>query len=404
MKSRVTGIASMAAVVLAVVGLAIGSTFARATNQDIVDTAVGAGQFKTLAAALQAAGLVDTLKGGKHGRAWDRWVEEKDPAFALKRGDWLARRFGDLGDLYLDAKKPPEARASLTMEVTQRFNLIASDEAKAKERQHDNDAAKRSFAWALRRLGAVEFRRGDKTNAIAFYRDCVETMSSLARQWQQVSSANDELLGRCQMGRGNALRRLGLDQLTDGRATFTDAATAYEAALSAFEQAAQRKGDERSFIRDARYGLAVSLILRGQPKEEAEVAWTTYLGLARDTLGSAREGYAKTKNESTSRDLVDALGSASMDALINRDPSSAARYAEEAAALGSAPQAWIEINRAHAYLLLGRVDEAQAIYRRYLKEDPVYVEDVKEDFRVLRQRGIALASMDTIEREFGIRQ
>jgi uncharacterized surface protein with fasciclin (FAS1) repeats len=63
MKSRVTGIASMAAVVLAVVGLTIGSTFARATNQDIVDTAVGAGQFKTLAAALQAAGLVDTLKG-----------------------------------------------------------------------------------------------------------------------------------------------------------------------------------------------------------------------------------------------------------------------------------------------------------------------------------------------------
>ena len=30
---------------------------------DIVDTAVAAGQFKTLAAALEAAGLVDTLKG-----------------------------------------------------------------------------------------------------------------------------------------------------------------------------------------------------------------------------------------------------------------------------------------------------------------------------------------------------
>ena len=30
---------------------------------DIVDTAVGAGSFKTLAAALQAAGLVETLKG-----------------------------------------------------------------------------------------------------------------------------------------------------------------------------------------------------------------------------------------------------------------------------------------------------------------------------------------------------
>jgi uncharacterized surface protein with fasciclin (FAS1) repeats len=33
------------------------------STQDLVDTAVGAGSFKTLAAALQAADLVDTLKG-----------------------------------------------------------------------------------------------------------------------------------------------------------------------------------------------------------------------------------------------------------------------------------------------------------------------------------------------------
>lgn len=60
--SRV-GIVSKAAVVLAVASLAIGSNFARASNQDIVDTAVSAGQFKTLAAALKAADLVATLKG-----------------------------------------------------------------------------------------------------------------------------------------------------------------------------------------------------------------------------------------------------------------------------------------------------------------------------------------------------
>lgn len=35
----------------------------RAQRADIVDTAIGAGQFQTLAAALQAAGLIDTLKG-----------------------------------------------------------------------------------------------------------------------------------------------------------------------------------------------------------------------------------------------------------------------------------------------------------------------------------------------------
>ncbi len=40
-----------------------GKTDAKAGPADIVDTAVAAGSFKTLAAALQAAGLVDALKG-----------------------------------------------------------------------------------------------------------------------------------------------------------------------------------------------------------------------------------------------------------------------------------------------------------------------------------------------------
>jgi uncharacterized surface protein with fasciclin (FAS1) repeats len=48
--------------------LAIAATIAlagsaRGQEKDIVETAVAAGNFKTLAAALQAAGLVDTLKG-----------------------------------------------------------------------------------------------------------------------------------------------------------------------------------------------------------------------------------------------------------------------------------------------------------------------------------------------------
>jgi uncharacterized surface protein with fasciclin (FAS1) repeats len=44
--------------------LALGTTaVARAPQGDIVDTAVGAGQFKTLVSLVQKAGLVDTLKG-----------------------------------------------------------------------------------------------------------------------------------------------------------------------------------------------------------------------------------------------------------------------------------------------------------------------------------------------------
>ncbi len=42
--------------------LALGAAFS-VQAKDIVDTAVGAGNFKTLATALTAAGLIDTLKG-----------------------------------------------------------------------------------------------------------------------------------------------------------------------------------------------------------------------------------------------------------------------------------------------------------------------------------------------------
>jgi uncharacterized surface protein with fasciclin (FAS1) repeats len=48
---------------VALMALSIGGMQARAAEKDIVDTAVAAGQFKTLASAIQAAGLVDTLKG-----------------------------------------------------------------------------------------------------------------------------------------------------------------------------------------------------------------------------------------------------------------------------------------------------------------------------------------------------
>ena len=59
MKTFRTMVAAIA--VAAVVTAAAGP--AQAQNRDIVETAVAAGQFTTLAAALKAAGLVDTLKG-----------------------------------------------------------------------------------------------------------------------------------------------------------------------------------------------------------------------------------------------------------------------------------------------------------------------------------------------------
>ena len=52
-----------AAVIVAPLAATAGNPNTTNAKQDIVDTAVAAGSFKTLAAALDAAGLVETLKG-----------------------------------------------------------------------------------------------------------------------------------------------------------------------------------------------------------------------------------------------------------------------------------------------------------------------------------------------------
>ncbi len=56
-------IANLAVAAATAMGLTVGAMSAQAADKDIVDTAVSAGQFETLAAALNAAGLVETLKG-----------------------------------------------------------------------------------------------------------------------------------------------------------------------------------------------------------------------------------------------------------------------------------------------------------------------------------------------------
>ena len=55
--------ANLVRAMAAMIVMTLFAVSAQAQGKDIVDTAVGAGQFKTLAAALKAAGLVETLKG-----------------------------------------------------------------------------------------------------------------------------------------------------------------------------------------------------------------------------------------------------------------------------------------------------------------------------------------------------
>lgn len=56
-------IRNLAIAAVAALGIVASAASVRAADQDIVETAAAAGQFKTLASALKEAGLVSTLKG-----------------------------------------------------------------------------------------------------------------------------------------------------------------------------------------------------------------------------------------------------------------------------------------------------------------------------------------------------
>ena len=118
-------LAAVAATV--VISIAVGSASAYAADKDIVDTAVGAGQFKTLAAALTAAGLVDTLKGPGPFTV----IAPTDAAFAkLPAGT-------------LDTLLKPESKAKLTAILTYHVvagKVIAADVVKLKEAKTVNGA------------------------------------------------------------------------------------------------------------------------------------------------------------------------------------------------------------------------------------------------------------------------
>ena len=117
----------LAAVAATVIGIAAGSASAYAANKDIVDTAVAAGQFKTLAAALTAAGLVDTLKGPGPFTVF----APTDAAFAkLPAGT-------------VDTLLKPESKAKLTAILTYHVvagKVMAADVAKLKEAKTVNGA------------------------------------------------------------------------------------------------------------------------------------------------------------------------------------------------------------------------------------------------------------------------
>jgi len=100
-----------------------------------------------------------------------------------------------------------------------------------------------------------------------------------------------------------------------------------------------------------------------------------------------RSAFRKDVNETSRANIVNAYGSVSWSANLAGAPQVAATHAENALKFDPA-QTWIDVNRAHAYLLLGRFDEAKAIYlaKKDLKTNnaaETFADSIRDDFELL---------------------
>jgi hypothetical protein len=120
-----------------------------------------------------------------------------------------------------------------------------------------------------------------------------------------------------------------------------------------------------------------------------------------------RREIASSAGPDKQNDLVQILGNAAWHALLSNQPVHSARLGEEALKL-DASQTWINVNLGHAYLFLGRVDDAKKIYsatkdvHRSTEGTRKYADEIKDDFNLFRKLQMTRSEMSRIESELGI--
>jgi tetratricopeptide (TPR) repeat protein len=104
------------------------------------------------------------------------------------------------------------------------------------------------------------------------------------------------------------------------------------------------------------------------------------------------------RDDALKEQVAEALGVLSFDAVLSGDDKVSLEAAEQALALDEHLD-WVEGNRAHALMFLGRLDEARSVYRRERGSkvnDGTFEASVRDDYVALRKAGRNHPLMDEI--------
>jgi len=276
-----------------------------------------------------------------------------------------------------------QALASYRQEATE-AEVLAKKDPSHTQGQNDMLVAYASEGDTLMLRSAP----GDVEQALSLYEAQLAVSTALAKkdpsnpQWQRDKEIADNKIGDAYAAQEKP------DQ----------ALASYERAAAIAETLGNKNPSNIEWQNDLSYTAN-----RLEAAEEAELKVhdaAAALAAGEAWLTLRRQLYAEAPTKTAKSNLVDALGSVSFVLLLNHRPKDAFDRAAEALRLD--PNAlWVEANRAHALLFLGRFDEAKAIYledaAKPLDDGRTFGAAVKADFAQFREFGIDTGDMQRIQ-------
>jgi tetratricopeptide (TPR) repeat protein len=282
-----------------------------------------------------------------------------------------------IGDVLLAAGKREEALAAY-----QKYQAIAD---KLAATDPGNTERQRDLSVSDDRIGDVLVAAGKREEALAAYQKSLAIRDKLAAAdpgntlWQRDLSVSDDKIG-------DVLRDAGKRE---------EALAAYQKSLAIDKVLARQDLGNAQWQSDLSWVVErISAIAHElhdpNPMVESAV----------EQVEICRLRYASVQSDGNKSDLAKALGAVSYKLLFVRRSTDALAAATEALSLD--PSAvWIETNRAHALLFLGRFDEARAVYLEHqdqpLSDTRNFAQAVRADFVEFRKFGIDTPEMKRIE-------
>ena len=250
----------------------------------------------------------------------------------------------------------------------------------------------RDLSVSLNKVGDMQLARRDLAGASAGYEESLAIRRRLAaRDPSNIRAVRDVAVSLSKVG-----------DVQDARGDFAGALVSYEESAAMLRRLAARDPSNADAARDLSLGLSKIgdfQVVRGD-LAGALVSFRESIAIRR------RLAAQDPSNAQSARDLLVSsgkFGTVAYHAVLARDFAMALTASDEALELAPLYVSF-QTNRAHALMMLGRIDEARAIYLRYrgqtVEGDETWETAIAGDFAEMRKAGITHPLMDEIEAEF----